>query len=168
MRGPPVTLAGSLLIVALLALSMAALFSGAGLWISVAATATLGTLLSAVLGAILLRGEARAFWVGLALFATSYLVLVDWDWIGGQFGHDLTLGLSELAERIFPDPTTTRSAPVLTQLPLELLQTRQSKIGNFVEVGRMLAALVFGCFGGCVEVALRRRRDVTATVPAAT
>ena len=38
------------------------------------------------------RGGERAFCLGFSLFAAVYLVLVDWDWIGGQFGHDLTIG----------------------------------------------------------------------------
>jgi hypothetical protein len=150
------------MIVALLALCMAALFSAAGFWISVAATITLGVLLAAVMGAILLRGAERAFCLGFSLFAGVYLVLVDWDWVGGQFGHDLTLALSELSEWIYSEPAAARSAranPFLTQLPIELLQARQGKIGNFVEVGRMLLALLFGFLGGFIGSALVVHRD---------
>jgi hypothetical protein len=159
MRGPRFTIASMLVIVGLLAVGMAALFSSAGFWISVAATSTLGMLLAAVLGAILLRGGERAFCLGFCLFAGTYLVLVDWDWIGGQFGHDLTLGLSDLAERVYPDPAITSSASVLTQLPLELLRLRQGKIGNFVEVGRMFSSILFGLFGGYAGIVLERRRE---------
>ena len=88
-----------------------------------------------------------------------YLVLVDWDWIGGQFGHDLTLGLSDLAERVYPDPATAPPAPVLTQLPHELLQIRQGSVGNFVEVGRMISALLLGLFGGYAGILPERRRE---------
>ena len=120
MRGPRLTIASMLVIVALLALGMAALFSAAGFWISVVATLTLGMLLCTVLGAILLRGEERAFCLGFSLFAAVYLVLVDWDWIGGQFGHDLTAALTELAEWVHPNrprPGPPGRAPSLRSFP---------------------------------------------------
>jgi hypothetical protein len=159
MRGPRLTIASMLVVVAVLAMSMAALFSSTGFWISLAATLTLGTLLAAILGAILLRGGDRAFCLGFSLFAAVYLILVDWDWIGGQFGHDLTLGLGDLAERIYAAPANARNGPFLNQLPLEVLRARQGRIGNFVEVGRMLAALLFGLLGGSGGILMERRRD---------
>ena len=151
------TIASMLLIVAMLAVGMAALFSAAEVWISVAATLTLGILLAAILGTILLRGPERAFCLGFGLFAVTYLILVDWDWIGGQLGHDLTLGLSVLAERVYPDPMPSSTAPVLTQLPLQILRARQGRVGNFVEVGRMVATLLFGLSGGFAGIVLERR-----------
>jgi hypothetical protein len=159
MGGARLSIAGMLGIVALLALGMAALFSAASLWISVFATLTLSILLSAVLGAILLRGGERAFCLGFALFCGVYLVLVDWDWVGGQFGHDLTAGMSDLAEAIHPKPAVPSSGGFMYQLPVQLLQVRQSRIGNFVAVGRMIAGLLFGFLGGYVGAALLRSRD---------
>jgi hypothetical protein len=159
MGGARLSIAGMLGIVAALALGMAALFSAASLWLSAAATLTLAIFLSAVLGAILLRGSERAFCLGFALFSGVYLVLVDWDWMGGQFGHDLTAGLSDLAEVIHPKPPDPRPSGFIYQLPVQVLQARQSRIGNFVEVGRMVVGLLFGLMGGYVGATLQRRRD---------
>ena len=119
MRGPRLTISGMLAVVGLLALGMAALFSAAPFWISLAAATTLALLLSMVLGVIFLRGGERAYCLGFVLFGVVYLVLVEWDWIGGQLGHDLALALGKLADRVYPDPMISSPAPVLTQLPLE-------------------------------------------------
>ena len=51
-RGPRLTIASMLVIVGLLAVGMAALFSSARFWISVAAPSTLAMLLGAVVGVI--------------------------------------------------------------------------------------------------------------------
>jgi hypothetical protein len=148
-----------LIIIAVLAIGMAALFSAAAFWISVAATCTLALVLGSVLGAILLRAGERAFCLGFSLFAGVYLVLVEWDWIGGLFGHDLTRALGEVAERIFPAPTVSSAAPMFTQVPLERLRVQQGQVGNFVEIGRMIAALLFGIVGGYAALVMVRRRE---------
>jgi hypothetical protein len=100
MIGPRFSLANLLGIVAVIALGLTGLSSATTFWTSAAATVTLGLLLAALLGAVLLRGADRAFWLGFALFGGTYLVLVEWDWIGGQLGHDLTAGLSGVADSI--------------------------------------------------------------------
>src|SRR5262245_5156858 len=104
-----ISLAGSLGIVAVIAMGLAGMRSASSLWTMAAATVTLALLLSAVIAARLLDGLDRAFWAGFAVFGWSYLLLVNWDWIGGQFGHDLTAGLSDVAETIFA--RTDVSAP---------------------------------------------------------
>src|SRR6516225_9358652 len=97
-----ITIAGMLWGVAVIGFWLSSLRSTGRLWISAAAVVTLGLLLTAVLGAIFSRGPERAFWTGFALFGWVCLILVDWDWIGGQFGHNLTAGLSESAEWLLP------------------------------------------------------------------
>src|SRR5262249_35354616 len=82
-------------IVAVIAMGLAGMVSASSVWTTMAATVTLALLLIAVLAARLLTGADRAFWMGFALFGWTYLVLVNWDWVGGQFGHDLTAGLSD-------------------------------------------------------------------------
>ena len=118
-----ISLAGSLGIVAVIAMGLAGMRSASSLWTTAAATVTLALLLAAVIAARLLDGLDRAFWAGFALFGWSYLLLVNWDWIGGQFGHDLTAGLSDIGEAMFakvevptpPQPPATafsaRTAP---------------------------------------------------------
>jgi hypothetical protein len=81
-------------IVAVIALGCVGLVSASTFWTSAAATITLGLLLGAVLGVVLLRGPEQSFWLGFALFGIIYLLLVDWDWFGGQLGHDLRLDSS--------------------------------------------------------------------------
>jgi hypothetical protein len=108
----------------------------------------------------MLRGKEQVFCLGFALFGIVYLVLVDWDWVGAQFGHDLTAGLSDLAESLVPRPVGTipASRPGFpSYAPPELLAARQVQVGNFVQISRMLLALLFGLAGGYVALFLARR-----------
>ena len=91
-------------IIAVIAIGLAGMMSAAPLWRAAAATVTLAVLLTADprRGA---RIRARPSVLdGFALFGWTYLVLVDTDWLSGQFGHDLRAGLSEAAESLLPDP----------------------------------------------------------------
>jgi hypothetical protein len=190
-----ISLAGSLGIVAVIAMGLAGMRSASSLWTTAAATVTLAMLLSAAIAARLLDGLDRAFWAGFALFGWSYLLLVNWDWVGGQFGHDLTAGLSDVAEAIFatddipappqppatafsartpqkvtiqPDPGVVNPPPVtgfvvVSQADsLEQARARQIKLGNFVQIGRMFLALVFGLVGGLIARVIAHTRVSTA------
>jgi hypothetical protein len=178
-----ISLAGSLGIVAVIAMGLAGMRSASSLWTTAAATVTLALLLTAVVAARLLDGLDRAFWAGFAVFGWSYLLLVNWDWIGGQFGHDLTSGLSDVAEAIFargdvpappqpPGAVFTVRTPSNVPIPpgqgaanlapatgfvvvsqgeyLEQARARQIRLGNFVQIGRMFLALIFGLLGGLI------------------
>jgi hypothetical protein len=192
-----ISLAGALGIVAVIAMGLAGMRSASSLWTTAAATVTLALLLSAAVAARLLDGLDRTFWAGFALFGWSYLLLVNWDWIGGQFGHDLTAGLSDVAEAIFakaevPAPSeplaatfSARTPPNLPVQPgqgaanppsatgfvvvsqaeyLELARARQIKLGNFVQIGRMFLALIFGLAGGLIARAIAHARaDASAS-----
>jgi hypothetical protein len=177
-----ISMASLLGIVAVIALGLAGIRSASSLWTTAAATVTLALLLASILAAWLLAGVDRAFWAGFALFGWTYLLLVNWDWVGGQFGHDLTAGLSDLAESMFAEPVpivpATPVAPPLLTVPaprpappassyLEEVRQRQIKIGNFVQIGRLTLALLFGLLGGFIATVLARRRESTAKVPAA-
>ena len=155
---PRLTVASLLGIVAVAALGLAGIRSATTLWTSAAATLTLGLFLGAVLGAWMLRGKEQAFCLGFALFGIVYLVLVNWDWVGAQFGHDLTAGLGDLAESLVPRPVATpASRPGFPPNPSELLAVRQVRVGNFVQISRMALALLFGLAGGYVALFLARR-----------
>jgi hypothetical protein len=163
MSGLRFGLASLLGIVAVIALGLAGLLLATTFWTSAAATVTLGVLLGAVLGAILLGDRDRAFCLGFALFGGVYLVLVHWDWIGGPFGHDLTAGISDLAESILPDrppplPTAAGNATPVA-VSVEILRARQIKVGNFVEISRCALSLMFALLGGYAGVFLLDRRD---------
>ncbi len=150
MGGPRLTLASLMGLVAVLALGMTGLFSASTFWTTAAATVTLALLLAAVLGAILLRGAECAFCLGFALFGLVYLVLVEWDWVGGQLGHDLTAGLADLADSIVPSPAFATRASALGQpIPVtsEMVAAWQIRVGNCVQIGRMALALGFALLG---------------------
>jgi hypothetical protein len=138
-------------LVAVIALGMAGLFSASTFWTAAAATVTQMLLLGAVLGTILPRGAEWAFCLGFALFGVVYFVLVEWDWVGGQLGHDLTAGLVDLAESMIPSPVVaTRSSAlgIPIPVPMETLAARQIQVGNFVQISRMALALCFALVGG--------------------
>jgi hypothetical protein len=186
-----ISLASMLGIVAVMAMGLAGIVSASTLWTTVAATVTLALLLSAAIAARLLDGLERAFWAGFALFGWTYLLLVNWDWVGGPFGHDLTAGLSDVAEVMFAEVTVTAPPqpppmPALGQTPpsaspnsnrplvnpvptpvtpvlsnsqyLELVRARQIKLGNFVQIGRMFLALLFGLLGGVIARTIAQAR----------
>jgi hypothetical protein len=159
------TLASSLGIVAVVALGLTGLRSASTFWTSAAATLTLGLFLAAVLGAWLLRGREQAACLGFALFGIVYLILVNWDWVGAQFGHDLTAGLGDLADELVPSPlTASRANPAGTPLPTfraEDMVARQVRVGNFLQISRMVLALLFGVAGACTAIFLVRRQDDT-------
>jgi hypothetical protein len=166
-----ISIAGLLGIVAVMAIWLAGMRSASSLWTTSAATVTLTLLLTALLAAFLLSGTDRAFWAGFAVFGWSYLLLVNWDWIGGQFGHDLTSALSEIADAMLddvpPPAAASPSAPFTPPLPapsssgqaLQLARARQIKLGNFVQIGRMALSLLFGLLGGAIARSLAQRRN---------
>ena len=176
MKGPRFSLAGLMGIVAVIALGCVGLVSASTFWTSAAATITLGLLLGAVLGAVLLRGGEQSFLLGFALFGIVYLLLVDWDWFGGQLGHDLTAGLSDVAESIIPSPAVA-TAPTASPFPapspslppltarMEPFAAHSVKIGNFVQIGRMTLALLFALTGGCIGRLLFDRRHRQESMP---
>jgi len=185
---PRISLATLIGIVAVIALGLAGMLSISRLWLMLASTVTLAVLLAAILASWLFSGIDRAFWVSFALFGWTYLIMVNWDWVGGQIGHDLTVGISEAAEWLLPDVkapalpfgvATTSPAPLGPAVPapatlvnpadyMELARQRQIKIGNFVQIGRMLCALCFGVLGGWLGrvLAERAERSTRAKRPA--
>ncbi len=162
-------------IVAVIALGCVGLVSASTFWTSAAATITLGLLLGAVLGTVLLRGAEQSFLLGFAVFGIIYLLLVNWDWFGGQLGHDLTAGLSDFADSIIPAPQVA-TAPIASPFPspspptpglspMETLAAHSIKVGNFVRIGRMTLALLFALVGGCVGLLLFNRRHRQQPMP---
>ncbi len=119
MGWPRLSLASLMGLVAVIALGLTGLFSSSTFWTSVAAALTLALLLGALLGAWLLLGTARAFCLGFALFGIVFFVLVEWDWVGGQFGHDLTSGLLDLGEALIARPAIATPA-IATGAPIRV------------------------------------------------
>src|SRR5947199_2177269 len=117
------SLAALLGLVFVCGLGLAAMRSPTVFWTTAATTVTLGLLLTGVLGAWFLRGPDRGFWAGFALFGGVYLLLVNWSWIGEQVGHDLTGGIRDAADGLFPPPTAPLRAPALPTSPPRFLRT---------------------------------------------
>ncbi len=165
MTGPRLTLAGASGVVAVLAIGLAGLRSASRLWTSAAAAVTLGLLLGALLGVRLLKGKEQAACLGFALFGIVYLILVDWDWVGAQFGQDLTAGLGDLAESVVPAPNSSaRANPLGTPMPTtspEAMASHAVRVGNFLQISRMTLALLFGALGGTIASWLSRRDQRT-------
>jgi hypothetical protein len=151
MTGHRLSIAGMLGFIAIAGFCLAAMRSSSPLWTAVGTTLGLGILLTAVLGAVFLRGDSRAFASGFALFGSVYLLLVNWDWIGAQIGRDLTAGLGDLVERVvFPVDPAKKS----NYFNYETLQQRQHRIGNFLQIGRLAFSLFFGLAGGLIARAM--------------
>jgi hypothetical protein len=158
MNRPRFSVSSLLVIVAVIACLLAALLHASPLWTTLVATLTFLLLISGVAGACFARGLERAFWSGFALFGITYLVLVNWDWIGGQFGHDLTPDLSDLAAVVFPEPEGPAAPPlpVGARLPVYLepsqaTRVRAIRVGNFTEMSRLVLSLGVALAGGMVS-----------------
>jgi hypothetical protein len=67
-------------VVVFVAVACAALRYASELWASAVLTATIGMLLAGVLGMVLRRGPARAFWFGFTVFGSAYLILALAPW----------------------------------------------------------------------------------------
>ena len=152
-----ISIAGLSGFIILIGTGFAALRIATVAWTNVASTVVLALLLTAVAGAIFVRGPERAYWTGFAIFGWTYLLFVNGSWIGGQFGHDLTSGLGELAESMIP--VETPSNPADRVIAMELLATRSVKVGNFVQIGRLFLALLFAIIGGLVARAFACRAE---------
>ncbi len=164
-----ITILGLVGLVAMLGFWMASLMAATPWWTSAASTVTLAILLSSVLAAYYFRGLDRAYWSGFALFGITYLILVNWDWLGGQFGHDLTGGLSEFAETVLSsDPRTPTLAPSLPGIGAQSAYRASVKTigdalalvirrGNFVQIARMGLTLFFAILGGLIARFLAAR-----------
>lgn len=155
MSGFRLSLAGALGMIALLALGMFALRSATPWWTMLAASATLFVLLTGVLGASQTRGSDRAYWLGFALFGITYLILVNWDWLGGQFGHDLTRGLSDWAEELVEplNPGGANATAGAVFVP-SLAAERSVKVGSVAQIARMFLSLSFAVGGGLTARAM--------------
>ena len=154
MNPPRFTVSGLLWTVAGFSCVCAGLRFATNLWTNAIATATYLLLMTGVAGACFAKELVRAFWAGFALFGITYLVLVDWDWIGGQFGHDLTGGLNDVANLVFPPPPPTAMPggsprpPVVP--PWASAGVREQQIGNFVQIGRLVLTLACAFAGGLI------------------
>ena len=86
------------------AVACASLRFASELWGSALLTVTIGMLLVGVLGMVLRRGAARAFWFGFTLFGSAYLILVFAPWFYSNVRPQLLTSklLSYLHQKTLP------------------------------------------------------------------
>jgi hypothetical protein len=78
---PRISVAGLMLLILALGVGFVALRLASAAWAGVILFLTLGTLLTAVVGAIYRRQARRAFWLGFALFGWAYMIVTARIWI---------------------------------------------------------------------------------------
>ncbi|MFO0950611.1 MAG: hypothetical protein U0835_05555 [Isosphaeraceae bacterium] len=150
-----VSIAGLCLLVALAALWFATIRVSTTWIVTLSTVLTLAALLSGVLGWGFLRGADRGFASGFALFGLVFLMLVNWDWLGAQVGRDLTSGLSNSAEALFPPEALTLAQGTTASNYadpgfIERSRDRVTRLGNFVQVGRLVFCMLFASAGGAL------------------
>jgi hypothetical protein len=116
------SIAGLLGVVAFVALWLATIRSGSSYYTAIAGALALAALLSAVGGAIVLRGRSRAFCVGFALFGIGFSVELHQDLLGWRVGKVLNENLDRLATKLLPpliEPLDRdmQAQPALTEMP---------------------------------------------------
>lgn len=84
-----VTIGGTLLVVVVLGVGLAALRSSSPVWASAIYSAAIAAVVFAMLGGIFRRGPARAFWSGFAIVGGIYLVLSCGPWLESTVGNQL-------------------------------------------------------------------------------
>jgi hypothetical protein len=94
-----------LALILFIGVSIAALRGATAVWASVMILAALGAICGATVGAALIRGSARAAWLGFAVFGWAYFLLCLSPW-GGEYGlgpaRFLTRAANGLLLRIDP------------------------------------------------------------------
>lgn len=80
MRMPRTSIAGLMGAVLVTSLGLTALRSGSAVWAGATFLAMCGVMALAVVGAVCRQGQARAWWLGFALFGWGYLVLAFVRW----------------------------------------------------------------------------------------
>lgn len=152
-----ISIAGLMLLVAVVALGVMGLKEGTELWASATFTLTVVILLGAILNAVHGHGSRRAFWGGFVLFGWIYLLWIFRPWSQQNQEPDvppmLTSVLLDLVhERIHPEPVYIPDpnipAPGIHMIIKPGTVPWTGDITNYRQVGHCLAALLFGVLGG--------------------
>ena len=94
--------------VAFLAVGTTALLYASALWASLLFSLALLLLLVAALGAIVLPGSTRAFWLGIAVFGWLYFLMINWPGQSNVAGQLVTNdALRLLYDEVLPRIRTT-------------------------------------------------------------
>jgi hypothetical protein len=188
-------IASLLVLVLVLAVGFAALREANDLWDSAVFTLTVGLLLGSVLLAVHRTERRRAFWLGFAIFGSTYLGFSLVPPIETRLLT--TRGLSYLDSKmpgrssdvvVFRYPTTGTVAPgdpvqavAFTPQGTRIASSYKGKVrlwdtasgrllgsgdpGTFVRIGHSLFALIFAWLGGLISRRLSRGARTTDALP---
>jgi hypothetical protein len=176
MRRFRISIAGMMLLVAVVALGVMGLREGTELWASATFTLTVVILLGAILSAVHGHGSRRAFWGGFVLFGWIYLL---WIFRPGAYTNqeldvppllpsvllDVVDEHIHPAPQYIPDPNYRGGTPAMMPMAPSFMVTVGTPPGtpmiikpgtvpwagditNYQQVGHCLAALLFGLLGG--------------------
>jgi hypothetical protein len=115
--GYRISIAGLLGFVALAAFWFAALQSESAYWTAAAAMILIGALLTSVLGIVCLRGRARAFCIGFALFGFGFTWAIHGQVLVGELQTMLETAFNEFGEKVLPPLPPEPSMPPMPTIP---------------------------------------------------
>ncbi len=168
MKTPGNSIAGMMGLVFVTALAFAALKYPLVILTNLASSLVLLLLLTSIAGALLQRGLERAYWTGFAIFGWTTLFFVSGSWIAGQFGSDLTSSFQDLAEMALArqdKSVTVAFAPATPGSPgksMNFMAEHSIKVGNLVEMARLMMVLLFALTGGFIAQGFVRRAERSA------
>lgn len=155
---PRFSIAAGVGLVLLAGLGLAALSSASVPWVQTIATASLGMLAFAVVGAT--SGRNRAFWRGFAIFGWLYALVSLGPWTEGHIRPMLmTTGLLDFAWLISPhrgQVSVSLMGPGPLSGPAHAFAIDEGYV-RFQLIGHWLAALVAGAIGGSLAVLMGSR-----------
>ena len=102
MRRHNITIAGMLGLIALVAIWLTSLRSASVYWVAAVEIIGFFAGMTALLGAIFIRGASRAFCLGFLLFAVGFRFENRVGFLGGQIQTALDSALGALADKVIP------------------------------------------------------------------
>jgi hypothetical protein len=147
-----VSLAALLGFIAVLAVGLAALRSGTGLWAGLIYTLMVGYLLAGLLGTIL-RGRRGGTWIGLAVFGWGYLLVGH---VPGLEGYHESLS-DNLAYWVFTYAKPEPPLPGNGEFPMANREDYGLRISE--QIGQWLLVILFAQSGSLLGGLLASKRE---------
>jgi hypothetical protein len=151
-----VSISGTLAFVAVCALAFAALRTASMFWFGAVYTFTTAILLWAVLAARFGRREERAFWYGFAVFGWGSFLIGSGGWLT-HFNEGEDIDRGSLNPSLLTSRLILFLVPRLRKDTVDLSEISQIT-ANTIGIAYMLVTLAVALVGGCLAVALWRRR----------
>jgi hypothetical protein len=116
-RGFRISIAGLIGIVGLAAVWFAALQSGSSYWTAAAGMFFIGALLTSVLGIACLRGPARGFCMGFALFGFIFSMEIRGELLVGELERQVVTAFTDLGNKLLPALPPEPTSPPVPVIP---------------------------------------------------